>query len=52
MEVCDSTSLQTDPIMGFPSPVSVLRRQMDVLDIWEGLDRMSARTFNLQTHEE
>ena len=27
---CDSTSLQADPIMGFPIPVSVLRRQMDV----------------------
>ena len=30
MEVCDSTSLQTDPVRGFPIPVSVLRRQMDV----------------------
>ena len=30
VEVCDSTSLQTDPIMGFPIPVSVLGRQMDV----------------------
>ena len=28
VDVCDSTSLQTDPIMGFPIPV--LRRQMDV----------------------
>ena len=30
MEVCDSTSLQTDPIMGFPIPESVLGRQMGV----------------------
>ena len=30
LEVCDSTLLQTDPIMGFPIPVSVLGRQMDV----------------------
>ena len=40
VEVCDSTLLQTDPIMGFPIPVSVP-------DIWEGRNRMSARTFNL-----
>ena len=30
VEVCDSTLLQTDPIMGFPIPMSVLGRQMDV----------------------
>ena len=30
VEVCDSTWLQTDPIMGFPIPVSVLGRQKDV----------------------
>ena len=30
VEVCDSTSLQTDPIMGFPIPVSVLGRPMYV----------------------
>ena len=30
VEVCDSTSLQTDPIIGFPIPVSVLGRQVDV----------------------
>ena len=30
VEVCDSTLLQTDPIMGFHIPVSVLGRQMDV----------------------
>ena len=30
VEVYDSTSLQTDPILGFPIPVSVLGRQMDV----------------------
>ena len=30
VEVCDSTLLQTDPIMGFPIPESVLGRQMDV----------------------
>ena len=30
VEVCDSTSLQTDPIMGFPIPESVLGRQMGV----------------------
>ena len=30
VEVCDSTSLQTDPITGFPIPESVLGRQMDV----------------------
>ena len=30
VEVCDSTSLQTDPIMGFPIHVSVLGRQIDV----------------------
>ena len=29
VEVCDSTSFQTDPIMGFPIPESVLARQMD-----------------------
>ena len=29
VEVCDSTSLQTDPIMGFPIPKSMLGRQMD-----------------------
>ena len=29
-ESCDSTSLQTDPVMGFLIPVSVLGRQMDV----------------------
>ena len=28
VEVCDSTLLQTDPIIGFPIPVSVLGRQM------------------------
>ena len=33
VEVCDSTLLQTDPIMGFPIPMSVLRRQMDVESI-------------------
>ena len=51
VEVCDSTLLQTDPIMGFPIPVSVLGRQMDVETILyltkEGCNRMSARTFNL-----
>ena len=30
VEVCDSTLLQTDPIMGFHIPVSVLGRQIDV----------------------
>ena len=30
VEVCDSTSLQIVPIMGFPIPVSVRGRQMDV----------------------
>ena len=30
VEVCDSTSLQTDPIIGFPIPVSVLGKQIDV----------------------
>ena len=30
VEICDSTLLQTDPIMGFSIPVSVLVRQMDV----------------------
>ena len=30
VEVCDSTSLQIDPIVGFPIPMSVLGRQMDV----------------------
>ena len=29
VEVYDSTLLQTDPIMGFPIPKSMLRRQMD-----------------------
>ena len=30
VEVCDSTLLQTYPIMGFPIPVSMLGRHMDV----------------------
>ena len=30
VEVYDSTSLQTDPMMRFPIPVTVLGRQMDV----------------------
>ena len=30
VEVCDSTSLQTEPIMGFPIPESVLGKQMGV----------------------
>ena len=28
VEVCDSTSLQTDPIVGFAIPMSVLERQI------------------------
>ena len=51
VEVCGSTSLHTDPIMGFPISESVLGRQMgvdhSVADIWAGHDRRSARTFNL-----
>ena len=30
VEVCDSISLQTDPVRGFPIPMSVLGRQIGV----------------------
>ena len=49
MEVCDSTSLQTDPIMGFPIPESVLGKTDGCIDhsLPEGRDRMSASTSNI-----
>ena len=48
VKVCDSTSLQTDPIMGFPIPESVLGKHGCIdHSVPEGRDRMSARTFNV-----
>ena len=51
VEVCDSTSLQTDPIMGLPIPESVLGRQMDAEErgtqIVEVCDSTSLQTYRI-----
>ena len=49
MAVCDSTSLQTDPIMEFSIPESVLGKTDGCIDhsLPEGRDRMSASMSNI-----